>query len=225
METSLHLLHNDELPLQDVVYQTLERAILLGELRPGDRLLELRLAKQLGVSRTPIREAIRKLEQESLVVMSPRKGTQVASITEKDMNDVLEVRCALEELAVELSCERISKEGLTELIQRNDELKKAVADGDLSLSAQKDAAFHDVIYHASNNQQLISMLNNLRLRMYRYRIEYLKEESSHETLIGEHALLIKAIEKKEVERAKEIIKSHIYNQERTIRRNLNSREE
>ena len=87
------------LPLRDVVFNTLRQAILRGELKPGERLMEIRLANQLGVSRTPIREAIRMLELEGLVIMIPRKGAQVAQITEKDLNDVLEVRLGLEELA------------------------------------------------------------------------------------------------------------------------------
>ena len=92
---------NEYLPLRDVVFNTLRQAILKGELKPGERLLEIALAERLGVSRTPVREAMRKLEQEGLVVMIPRRGAQVASITEKDLNDVLEVRIALENVAIE----------------------------------------------------------------------------------------------------------------------------
>ena len=78
------------LPLRDVVFNTLREAILKGDLKPGERLMELQLAAKLGVSRTPIREAIRKLELEGLVIMIPRKDAEVAHITEKDMKDVLE---------------------------------------------------------------------------------------------------------------------------------------
>ena len=92
---------NEYLPLRDVVFNTLRQAILKGELKPGERLMEIALAERLGVSRTPIREAMRKLEQEGLVVMIPRRGAQVANITEKDLNDVLEVRIALENVAIE----------------------------------------------------------------------------------------------------------------------------
>ena len=87
---------DEYLPLRDVVFNTLRQAILTGELKPGERLMEIHLADRLGVSRTPIREAMRKLELEGLVVMIPRKGAQVARITEKNLKDVLEVRRALE---------------------------------------------------------------------------------------------------------------------------------
>lgn len=106
---------DDYLPLRDVVFNTLRRAILKGELKPGERLMEIALADKLGVSRTPIREAIRKLELEGLVVMAPRKGAKVASITERDLNDVLEVRKGMEVLAISLACERITKEEMEHL--------------------------------------------------------------------------------------------------------------
>ena len=106
---------NEYLPLRDVVFNTLRKAILKGELKPGERLMEIALAERLGVSRTPVREAMRKLELEGLVVMIPRRGAQVANITEKDLNDVLEVRRALDALGAELACERITGEEIREL--------------------------------------------------------------------------------------------------------------
>ena len=106
---------NEYLPLRDVVFNTLRKAILKGELKPGERLMEIALAERLGVSRTPVREAMRKLELEGLVVMIPRRGAQVANITEKDLHDVLEVRIALENLSIENSCARMTEEQLAEL--------------------------------------------------------------------------------------------------------------
>ena len=112
MISGLTIAENAYLPLRDVVFQTLRQAILKGELQPGERLMEIKLAETLGVSRTPIREAIRKLELEGLVVMIPRKGAAVANITEKDTKDVLEVRRTLEMFAVEVACDRITEEQL-----------------------------------------------------------------------------------------------------------------
>ena len=90
MTDNLTLNMDAYLPLRDVVFNTLREAILKGELKPGERLMELQLASKLGVSRTPIREAIRMLEQEGLAVTMPRKGAEVAKMTLKDMEDVLE---------------------------------------------------------------------------------------------------------------------------------------
>ena len=109
---NFHVKMDEFLPLRDVVFNTLRQAILTGELKPGERLMEIHLAERLGVSRTPVREAIHKLELEGLVTMSPRRGSAVAQITEKSMSDVLEVRRAMDALCAELACERISDEEL-----------------------------------------------------------------------------------------------------------------
>ena len=130
MFSGLTIEENAYLPLRDVVFQTLRQAILKGELQPGERLMEIKLAERLGVSRTPIREAIRKLELEGLVVMVPRKGAAVANITEKDTKDVLEVRRTLEMFAVEVACERILPEQLERLkeVEKGFEAFKGSAD-------------------------------------------------------------------------------------------------
>ena len=116
--TSDFTVHMDEyLPLREVVFNTLRQAILKGELKPGERLMEIALAEKLGVSRTPIREAMRKLELEGLVVMVPRRGAQVANITEKDLNDVLEVRITLENMAIEKACANMTDADIRKLEQ------------------------------------------------------------------------------------------------------------
>ena len=116
----------DFLPLRDSVYNKLRQAILTGELPAGERLMEVHLGDKLGVSRTPIREAIRMLELEGLVTMIPRKGAMVSQITEKNMSDVLEVRRALDILCVQLACERITPEVIDELNKAKDVFEKAV---------------------------------------------------------------------------------------------------
>lgn len=186
MADKLEIRMDEYLPLRDVVFNTLRQAILKGELKPGERLMEIQLANKLGVSRTPVREAIRKLELEGLVLMIPRKGAEVAEITRQDMEDVLEVRTALEELAVKDACDHITDAQLSELKKASNEFKKALLEGkDLVTCADADMHFHDVILSATNNRRLIQMLNNLSEQMYRYRMEYLKDERTHKTLIEE----------------------------------------
>ena len=124
MESNFTVNMNEYLPLRDVVFNTLRQAILRGELKPGERLMEVQLANKLGVSRTPIREAIRKLELEGLVLMIPRKGAEVADITEKSLMDVLEVRKALEELAVQLCCDKITGKEIEELHRAADDFRR-----------------------------------------------------------------------------------------------------
>lgn len=212
MGTNFELNMNDFLPLRDVVFNTLRQAILRGELQPGERLLEIHLADKLGVSRTPIREAIRKLELEGLVLMIPRKGAVVAEITEKSLRDVLEVRRALEELAVKLAYEKILDEEIEELKVAAKEFEDALKTGDVTVYAEADVKFHDIIYRTTDNQRLIQLLYNLREQMYRYRVEYLKREDSHETLLAEHQYIIEMLEKRDIDEAVKAVCAHIDNQ-------------
>ena len=216
MGTDFEVNMNEYLPLRDVVFNTLRQAILRGELNPGERLMEIKLADKLGVSRTPIREAIRKLELEGLVLMIPRRGAIVAEITEKSLKDVLEVRKALEELSVELAYERITQEGILRLKEAAKEFERTLQSGDVTEYAEADVKFHDIIYFATENQRLIQLLYNLREQMYRYRVEYLKREEVHEMLLHEHDYIIECIENHDKDRAKEAICTHIDNQQKTV---------
>ena len=174
--------------------------------------MELQLAAKLGVSRTPIREAIRMLEQEGLAITIPRKGAIVAGMTEKDMQDVLEIREALEELSVQVACDKITEEEVARLRENMENFEDSLKSGDLKRMAEADVEFHDVIYQATDNLKLINMLNNLREQMYRYRVEYLKNPSNHEQLLREHEAIYRGIMEKDKDAVTEMIRKHISNQ-------------
>lgn len=216
MEPNFEVKMDDYLPLRDVVFNTLRQAILRGELKPGTRLMEISLANKLGVSRTPIREAIRKLENEGLVLMTPRKGAEVAEITEKSMLDVLEIRKALEELTTGLACDRITPEQIERLKEAETYFEDMLDGRDITLIAEADVKFHDIIFEATDNKRLINLLNNLREQMYRFRIEYLKGLEYYPKLKEEHNMLIRAIENGDKETAKQVIGNHIDNQVLTV---------
>ena len=221
MKGELKMDVNDYLPLRDVVFNTLRQAILRGEMEPGERLMEIQLAQKLGVSRTPIREAIRKLELEGLVIMIPRKGAEVAHITEKDMKDVLEVRSTLEELVVELAIKNVTDEKIEELKCANKVFESAIVSKDAVNIVEADVKFHDILYSMTNNARLIQIINSLREQMYRYRLEYVKDARTHSIIISEHNDIIKQIRDKNVPVAKTVIHQHISNQEKGISRLLN----
>lgn len=166
---------DEYLPLREVVFNSLRTAIIHGEFKPGERLMEMHLAKSLGVSRTPVREAMRMLELEGLVVMIPKKGAEVARITEKNLKDALEIRMALEELAAELACRRIDDAGREQLKTACEAFRKAVETRDLSAIVDADVAFHNVVYEATDNDRLVSISQTLREQVYRYRVEYVKD--------------------------------------------------
>ena len=218
MEHDFTVNMDEFLPLRDVVFNTLRRAILTGELKPGERLMEIHLANRLGVSRTPIREAIRKLELEGLVTMIPRRGAEVAQITEKSLQDVLEVRRALDALCAELACDRITAEGKAALKKACDSFEEATKTGDVVTIAEADVAMHDIIVQATGNQRLIQLIHNLSEHMYRF--EYIKDESGHENLVNEHRMIYESIMNGDREKAAAAARLHIDNQEQSIIRQL-----
>ena len=213
---------NEYMPLRDVVFYTLRQAILKGEMAPGERLMEIQLAKKLGVSRTPIREAIRKLELEGLVIMIPRKGAEVAGITEKALRDVLEVRRSMEELAMELAVARMQEKDIKALEAARIEFREALNTSDMIRIAQADEKFHDVIYAGTYNDKLVQILNNLRDQIYRYRLEYIKDTGKRQLILIEHENILNAVKTRNVELGKRAMREHIDNQEITISRKLKS---
>ena len=212
MKPNLEMMTDMNLPLRDVVFNTLRKGILRGDLKPGERLMEIKLANKLGVSRTPVREAIRTLELEGLVLMIPRRGAEVAKITEKNLRDALEIRGTLEKLAVTLACARISPEEMEELKKASDYCAAFLDKKDVMGIAKADENFHNVIYHATDNQKLIKILHNLSEQVYRYRVEYLKRETTPAQIIKEHKALLEAMEEGNVQLASEIATIHIDNQ-------------
>lgn len=215
----------DYMPLREVVFITLRRQILRGELKPGARLMEIDLANKLGVSRTPIREAIRKLEHEGLVVMVPRRGAHVADITQQELGDVLEIRLSLEVLAIEKACNRMTEEDMRNLKQAEAEFAALVErrEVDIDELGEADEKFHEVIYEGTGNRRLVQILNNLREQMYRFRVEYMKQEEVRKTLVQEHDAILRALEAKDKDQAVALTRNHINNQYEAIRVGLKNR--
>ena len=214
------------MPLREVVFLALRSQILLGELKPGERLMEIALANKLGVSRTPIREAIRKLEHEGLVIMIPRRGAHVAEITRQELNDVLEIRKSLDVLAIRKAIQYMSEGDLAQLRDAEKAFVRLIEakDADLTELGEADEHFHEIIYQGTNNRRLIQILGNLREQMYRFRVEYLKDVAIRQTLIREHDAIIRALEDRDEEEAVRLMKLHIDNQYRTINRALDLRD-
>ena len=215
---------NEYMPLRDLVFTTLRQAILKGELQPGERLMEIQLADKMGVSRTPIREAIRKLEKEGLVNMIPRKGAEVAGISEKMLRDVLEVRMTLEKLAYKLALENIKPEDIERMEETEKAFVKAVQEGNIVDMTAADEQFHFIIYDVAGNDKLKELLYNLKENMYRYRMEYLKDENYRKALVEEHAHLIECFRKRDLASGVALTEQHIKNQEKAVLQRLRQEE-
>lgn len=180
-------------PLRELVFEQLRNSILNGTLKPGARLMEIDLAEKLGVSRTPVREAIRKLELEGLVVMEVRKGAYVADVSVKETLDILEVRSVLEGLAASLAAKRITQEELEALYVVLEDFNQAVKDDDMQRMIESDTRFHNMIFEATRNKKLIQIVNSLQELVMRFRITYFTEYKRASEMPLEHHLIYKSI--------------------------------
>lgn len=196
-------------PLRDVVFENLRTAILEGNLKAGQRLMEVQLAEQLGVSRTPIREAIRKLELEGLVVMLPRKGAYVANMSFKDLIDVLEIRSSLEGLAASLAAERLREEDIAELERVAKEFETSVRETDIDNVLKKDVEFHEKIFLMANNKKLYQLITSLWEQVHRFRVTYVSNYDASLSLVDEHNRILEAIKSGDCELAKKYATEHI----------------
>jgi DNA-binding GntR family transcriptional regulator len=203
-------------PLRDLVFSAMREAILSGRLKPRERLMEVQLAEEMGVSRTPVREAIRKLELEGLVVMVPRKGAYVAGLTLKDVAEVFEIRSSLEGLAAALAAERITDEEVIILDKILDDISTAGEKGDIKTVIKKDMEFHQVLFSASRNDRLAQMINNLKEQIDRFRTQSFSNPIRTKSVLSEHEHILNAIKQGDVENSERLAKEHIYEVEYNV---------
>ena len=154
--------------LRKLVVERLREAIQSSVLKPGQRLMEIQLAEALGVSRTPVREAMRELEMEGFVIMIPRRGTYVSDLSLKDITQVFEIRTVMEELAASLAAVRITEEELAELERILVMISGYIRENNQADFLKADVQFHQILYEASRNKWLIEIINNLRDHLMRF---------------------------------------------------------
>lgn len=196
-------------PLGEVVFEYLRESILNGTLKPGERLMEIALADQMGVSRTPVREAIRKLEKESFVEMIPRKGAYVADLTAKDIIDVLDIRILLEGFASAQAAERMTQEELVKLETTLNAFNDAVERADRQAMIDLDNAFHDCIFDATKNNKLIDIVKDLHDQFQRFRLTYFNEFDNYPELQKWHRNIFDAIVRRDAVIAKQSAEHHV----------------
>lgn len=196
-------------PLREVIYETLREAIRSGVLEAGERLMEIQIAEELGVSRTPVREATRRLEAEGLVVMIPRRGTYVADMSLRDVSDVFEIREALEALAVGLAAKRITEDEMEELERMMVEFDEVVTRGDVDRLVELDIRFHAKIYEASRNVRLVSILSNLREQMTSFRMTSMSVPGRMKKTMEEHRAIVEALGERDAKEAAKVIRFHL----------------
>lgn len=207
-------------PLRELVCENIRQAIIDGTFSPGERLMEIQLADEMGVSRTPVREAIRKLELEGFVVMIPRRGTYVADISIRDITEIYEIRTCLDVLAAGLAAERITDEELETLNRHLVEFGTAIAENDMEKIVEVDTAFHEVLYMASRNARLHSIINNLREQVTSIRGRSMSYPGRLTETMDEHRALVDSIASRDVERAQNAARIHLENAEHTLMKSI-----
>ena len=195
--------------LRELVYERLHSLIVNGDIKPGTRLMEVDLADRLGVSRTPVREAIRKLEREGLVVIQERKGAYVSEISVRSMVDILEVQSNLEGLAAYLAAYRMDKSRQEELFEIEKRFEEAVAGGDANQISKMDEEFHNRLVNSSENKYLVHLLEQLNEHVIRFRYLYYQDIRRAEEMIPEHRSILDAIVESRAEKARNAAYSHI----------------
>jgi DNA-binding GntR family transcriptional regulator len=203
-------------PLREIVFESLREAIINGVLKPGERLMEVQLAEEMGVSRTPVREAIRKLELEGFVIMVARKGAYVAGISMKDVVDVFEIRAALEGLAASLAAERITDEEKEEMERLLVRKAACVEAGDYDSLTEIDTEFHELLYKASRNERLMQIISNLREQINRFRMVSLAFPGRGREALEEHKKMAEAIAERDAALAQALAQEHIENAENAL---------
>lgn len=196
-------------PLREIVYEELKMQILTGKIVPGTRMMEVELAEDMGVSRTPIREAIRKLEKEGLVTIEPRRGAYASQMSTDDMVEILEVRQNMEGLAAYIAAQRMKPEQFKILKEVEDAYNRAVEKGNAADMIKYDTKFHKLIVASSNNKILIQMVEQLQEMVLRFRYVYYDDFKRAENMPNEHQMIMDAIEGSNAEAARIAADNHV----------------
>jgi len=190
--------------LVEVIVENIEDKILRGELKPGERLVEQAMCEELGVSRSPLREAFRILENQGFLVNEARRGVSVAELSLKEAIDIYTIRAKLESLATKLAVEA-DDGSLAERLQKlHDEMTALVNDGDITGYSRLNAEFHETLVSTCKNEHLIDMLRLFNKKTLRYRMEVLSSPGKLQESLKKHEKLIESIKRGDAREAERI---------------------
>jgi DNA-binding GntR family transcriptional regulator len=207
--------------LREEVYDSLKKSILHGKLKGGQRLIEEQLAHQIGISRTPVREAFHKLERDELVSRLPKGGFAVREFTKEDVEEIFGIRSALESYAAYLATLHISSEKISDLENKIEETEKALKSGEDDKVIQLYTEFHDLLYKSCKSKKLIEMINNFRDYFYRYRSPLLHAEKGFLDSIEGHRGMLEAMKKKNPRLVERLVRKHLERGKEIIIKEIN----
>ncbi len=191
------------------VYDYLREKLLSGEILPHEHLIEAKIAREIGTSRTPVREALHNLELEGLIESIPRVGYVVKPISEKEVEEICEIRRVVEELATQWAIEKARDRLIKELRENIVVAEERVARGDIKAFVELDAQFHEIIARYSGSQRLLELSQTLRRHMLRYRIQSIYSADNVLRAIEGHKGILRAIEKVDLGEVHQALLNHL----------------
>ena len=193
--------------LKEQIVDYLKESIATGEMRPGEKVCETKVAEELGISRTPLREAIQTLEAEGFLKLVPRKGAVVSEYSQKDIQDIYEIKAALEGLAARLATESGSEGYIDKMSAVNDQLREITLSGEKSVSRffKLHNQFHDIFLKAANNERLYQMNCHLMEPLKRFRLTSIAIPGRFEQSVSTHDEIIEVFRKKDAKKAEELV--------------------
>lgn len=194
--------------MRDEVYNTLLRWIMEGVLRPGEKLVDTELAEYIGVSRTPVREAIKRLEDKSLVETAANKWTKVADISIEEAELIYPIIWTLEELSISMALPQLSAKHFKAMEQANAKLEKAIKERDPVKASKADADFHDVYIKKSGNFYLIDILQDLKIKHRRMEVFYFEACFSAADSVREHDKIMDAMRSGDLEKTLSMVRAN-----------------
>jgi len=211
--------------LSEQVYASIKGAIIGGEFEPGRRLIEETLAEDAKTSRTPVREALQKLEKEGLIYRLPETGLAVKAVSEEEVDEVFGIRGVLEGYAGFLATGRIERDELTSLEEIIALEEACLENMNPEEFIRLDGEFHDVLYKAAKDTRLYSLLNDLRDYMYRYRVIILRSQGKPQLAVEDHKEMVASIRSKNPRRVARLVRKHMTRGKDVIKRKIRQDQE
>jgi len=200
------------------IFEHLKQAIISGVIPPGHRMVETRIAETMGVSRTPVREAIHKLEREGLLTKNAPSGFAVTDVSRQDIVECLGIRAVLEGYAARLATVRHTPEQLKPLIRKNEIFRKYLEEDNLDALPKVNTELHSIIYTLSGNPKLIKMINDIREQILRFRIMILRDRSLARASHKDHSDMLAMMQERREEEVERLVREHILRGQKAVLR-------
>jgi DNA-binding GntR family transcriptional regulator len=210
-------------PLGHYVFENLKQAIVRGDFSPGNRLVESRIADAMGISRTPVREAIHKLEREGLIKKLPQGGFYVLNLTREEIEETFGIRSVLESYAARLAAIKHHREELEPLEEKIEEFQYFLNRGEMEALLKTNTEFHSLLYAMSRSPKLIKMINDLQDQIYRFRRIILRIQMMAKTSNDDHRQMLRAMKRRDADRVETIVREHILRGQKIVLRELENR--